>query len=154
MFRIKVLIIDKNSLFFGKVLFVKPGFARNYLIPYGKAVNASSNNLIKFNKSNLNINNSNFGFNLDKFNYLYKKIISLSPLNLKLRCDYKNKLFGSIKNIDIKNIFLDKLNIKISKKCIILPNGPIKYLGNYIIKISLYKNNIFDFLINVIKLNS
>ncbi len=153
MIKIKVLIIDKKSLMFGKVLYVKSGYARNFLVPYGKAVYATSYNLKKFKINNL-IVKDNIKFKLSRFNDLYKKIISISPLILKLRCDNKNKLFGSVKNIDIKNIFFEKLNIKLSKKCIILPNGPIKYIGNYEIKISLYENNVFNFLLNIIKLNS
>ncbi len=150
MVKVKVLIIDKNSSLSGKILNVKSGYARNYLIPFKKAVYASSDNINKYKNDNYK---DNFNYKSYKIDKLYKKIISLSPLILKFRCDDNNKLFCSIKNIDIKNIFYDKLNIKISKKCIIFPNGPIKYLGNYIIKIFLYKKNIFNFNIIIKKLN-
>ncbi len=152
MTKIKVIVLNKNISFIGNIIKVNSGYARNYLIPYNKAVYATSYNIKKYNKKyldNIKFNNNK----LSKFKKLYNKIIFLSPLEIKLRCDKKNKLFGSIKNIDIKNIFLEKLNIKISKKCIIFPNGPIKYLGNYIIKISLHKENVFDFLINIKSLN-
>ncbi len=148
MIKVKVIILDKNISYVGNILKVSRGYARNFLIPYNKAVYATSKNINKFYKVNKYLNNK-----ILKLNKLKDKIINLSPLNIKLRCDKNKKLFCSIKNIDIKNIFLDKLNIKISKKCIILPNGPIKYLGNYIINISLYKKDIFDFLINISSLN-
>ncbi len=148
MVKVKVIILDKSISNIGNILKVNPGYARNYLIPYNKAVYATYKNINKFS------NKSKFlDFKLFKLDKLKRKIISLSPLNIKLRSDKNNKLFCSIKNIDIKNIFLDKLNIKISKKCIILPKGPIKYLGNYIINISLYKKDYFNFLIKIKSLN-
>ncbi len=144
MSKVKVIIIDKNISYVGNILKVNPGYARNFLIPFNKALYATSKNIKKFYKNKEYLNNKYL-----KFKDLKNKIINLSPLNLKLRCDKNNKLFCTIKNIDIKNIFLDKLNIKISKKCIVLPKGPIKYLGNYIINISLYKKDFFDFIINI-----
>ncbi len=148
MSKIKVIILDKKISYIGNILKVNSGYARNFLIPYNKALYATNKNINNFFKDNKNLDNK-----YSRLNILKNKIIDLSPLNIKLRCDKNNKLFCSIKNIDIKNIFLDKLNIKISKKCIILPKGPIRYLGSYIINIYLYKKDCFDFIININSLN-
>ncbi len=143
----KVIVIDSKFAPIGSILNVKLGYARNYLVPYGKAIYATKSNIINFKRKHKNITK------VIDFNKLLNKINSILPINLELRCDKNNKLFGSIKDIDIKNIIFEKLNIKISKKFILLTNGPIKYIGNYNIKIKLYKKYIVNFLINIKPLN-
>ncbi len=149
--KIKVIILDKYITNIGNIISVKPGYARNYLIPNFKAVYANDINIKKFSKKYISLINGSKKKFIYK-NEIYKKIIKLSPLEFCLRSDDNNKLFCSVKSVDIKNLIFKKLNIKISEKYILFPKGPIKYLGDYIIKINLCKNIIFDFSIKIKKL--
>ncbi len=140
---IKVIILSKDVYLgdVGSIKKVKNGYARNFLIPYKKAVYATKLNLIKYGFSKKNIVDEN----IDK---LKEKILSLSPLNISVRSE-NNKLFGSIKNIDISNLIYEKLSIKISRKNIIIPNFYIKYIGDYDISIYLSKKNFVSILLKI-----
>ncbi len=146
---IKIIIIKKNSLGkIGNILNVKLGYARNYLIPYNFALYATKNNINKFNRINLikDIKDKN---KKKKLHIIYKNIILLSPIKLYYKCSKNGKLFDSLNSNDISNIISKKLNYKLSKKSIILLNGPIKFIGKHLINISLNKKKI-DFYINII----
>ncbi len=149
---IKIIILEKCFLGkIGDVINVKSGYARNYLIPYKKAVYFSKINLEKINKQKiLNIEVENKKFNI--INTVYNKIILLSPMKLYYRCGKNGRLFDSLKILDIRKIFLDKLKYKISKKNIFLPNGPIKYIGKHIVNIFLYKKKKIKFIIDIISI--
>ncbi len=147
---IKIILLNKNKLGnIGNIVNVKSGYARNYLIPYGKAIYASKKNVIKFNEK-LSLAKKLEKEELHKINDLYRKIISLSPLIIKSRCSGNGKLFGSINSENISKIISSKINFKITKNFIILPDGPLKYLSKYKIIISLYKRKRFDFFVDVV----
>ncbi len=147
---IKVILLNKNKLGkTGSVVDVKSGYARNYLFPYNKAIYASKENIKKFNKK-LSLVVKLEKEELYKISNLYKKIISLSPLVIKSKCSKKGKLFGSINSESISKIISSKINFNISKKFIILPNGPLKYISEYKIIIFLYKKKKFSFLVKVV----
>ncbi len=149
---VKIILLNKNTLGnVGSIVNVKSGYARNYLIPYNKAIYASKDNINKFNEK--------FSFiselkkrKKDEINKLYKKIILLSPLIIKSKCSKKGKLFGSITSETISKIISRKINFNIPKGFIILPNNSLKYLSKYKIIISLYKKKKFDFFVVVVSL--
>ncbi len=147
---IKIILLNKNKLGkVGNIVNVKSGYARNYLIPYNKAIYATKKNITKFNeKLALIIDFRKKEFK--KINYLYKKIISLSPLVIKSKCSKNGKLFGSINSDIISKIISNKINYNVPKSFIILPSGPLKYLSKYKIIVSLYKKKKFDFFVHII----
>ncbi len=147
---IKIILLNKNKLGkIGSVVNVKSGYARNYLIPYNKAIYASEENIKRF-KKRLSLIIKLEKEELSKINNLYKKIISLSPLMIKSKCSKNGKLFGSINSESISKIISNKINFNISKNFIILPNGPLKYVSEYKIIIFLYKKKKFSFFINIV----
>ncbi len=149
---IKIIILKKNNLGnFGDIVNVKLGYARNYLIPYNKAIYATKININKINKKKIFL--SEFKKNKEiKYDYIYKKISLLSPLRLYYRCSKNGKLFNSLKSIDIYKILLSKVKYNFSKKSIVLPNGPIKKIGSHKINIVLYRKKNFSFIIDIISI--
>ncbi len=148
---VKIIILKKELGKIGNIINVSKGYARNYLIPYSKALYFNKYNINKINKKKilfLKIKKKN----KNKLNFIYKKIILLSPMKLYYRCSKKGKLFDSLKIFDICKIFLKKLKFKISKKNIFLPNGSIKYIGKHIIYINLFKKKKIKFIINIISI--
>ncbi len=147
---VKIILLNKTMLGnVGSIVDVKSGYARNYLIPYNRAIYASKDNINKFNEkfsliSELKKKRKN------EINKLYKKIILLSPLIIKSKCSKKGKLFGSITAETISKIISKKINFNISRNFVILPNSSLKYLSKYKIIISLYKKKEFDFFIEII----
>ncbi len=148
---VKVILLNKSLLGnIGNIINVSSGYARNYLIPYSKAIYASKENIKYFNNK-IYLDNKYKEKEISKINELYKKIISLSPLLIKSKCSKKGKLFGSITSKKISKIISNKINFNIPEKFIILPNNSsLKYLNKYNINIFLYKKKKFNFLVEIV----
>lgn len=105
---------------------VKPGYARNYLIPNGYAITATNSYIKAYNEL--------LKQSTKKENILIKKaeeqISELKSLKIKIpvKVGINEKLFGNINSINISN-FLLKKGIKINKKFIII--NKIKKIGIY-----------------------
>ena len=117
----------------GKILEVKKGFARNYLLPQGKALPATEENLhffkLKEDKETRLKNRQK-----EDARELADK---LSKLSLTLPCEAKDneELFGSVNAKSISSA-LEEEGFNIEKEKILLEE-PIKKLGIYNIKIKL-----------------
>ncbi len=147
---VKIIILKKSLLGkVGDIVDVKFGYARNFLIPYQKALYFNNNNIKEFNE-NKSFFNKIKNRKIDEISNIYKKIILLSPIKLYYKCSKNGKLFNSFKKFDLYKIFLKKLKYKISKKNIFFPNGPIKYIGKHVVNVLFYKK--IDFIINIISI--
>ena len=118
----------------GEVVDVKPGFARNYLVPQGKA--------LMFNKSN------QAGYENEKrqaaarlakekhgAELLAKKLEDTS-VEVAMAVGEEDKLFGSVTSQDIAEYLLNQ-GIEIDKRKIVLEE-PIKALGLYTVDVKLH----------------
>ncbi|OQM34181.1 50S ribosomal protein L9 [bacterium endosymbiont of Pedicinus badii] len=147
----KVILLKKianlgNS---GEIVRVKSGFARNFLIPYKKALLANKKNLDFFSrkKEDLIIQEKKLIQNSRKKINLISKF---SNIIIFSRIKKDNKIFGSIGKKEIlqylKNLYKSDF---IEKKEIIL-NNPIKKLGIHKVKFQFYKNFQYDIIICVL----
>ena len=120
----------------GDVLKVKDGYARNYLIPKGLAVTATSSNVRVVEK----IKVKEIEVERDKkaiAEELAKKILSVT-LTLEAKAGEDGKLFGSISAGDIQEV-LNQQDLVIDRKNILLKQ-PIKKTGSYSVEIRCYTN--------------
>ncbi len=148
---VKIILLEKlskdNNI--GDLINVKSGYARNFLIPYNKAIYAyhslkntkNIKSVIKDKDEEKNI--------LLHLNDLKKKVRLYTPLIIRVKCSKSGKLFGSIKNYDIYNLFLKKIGIDIPIKYFHFSKLSYKYIGKYSIDISLFKEKII-FWIHII----
>ncbi|MFI4847380.1 MAG: 50S ribosomal protein L9 [Candidatus Makana argininalis] len=139
--------IEKLGLI-GEQVNVKPGYARNYLFPFGKAIQYNKKNMEYFlkikkkAKSDIEILKISNKDTLNKINNL-KKII------IKAKSGLEGKLFGSIRSKDIYKKLIKK-GININKNEIKFPNGLLKTLGNHKIKIKISKDIIINFIVEIV----
>jgi large subunit ribosomal protein L9 len=132
----KVVVIEKfkKNWDIGSVVSVKDGYARNYLIPNGKAKIATKQNIedIKLNEQNLLIK--------DNENKSHAETTAQSINALKFTKEIAAKdngeLYGSLSVSDIVT-FLNDNSISIQKKSIKLGNK-IKTIGEYSVEIDLH----------------
>lgn len=117
--------IEKLGLKYDQVS-VKPGYARNYLIPNGYAITATKSTIKEYNEL-LKQNTKKEDVLIQKANEI---ISQLKSLNIKIptKIGLNNKLFGTITAKHISE-FLLKKGINIDKKSILIKN--IKNLGSY-----------------------
>ena len=131
----------------GDVVNVKPGFARNMLIPSGIALRATNKNLsiIEERKKNNTLKEEK---EKALFENIAKKLSKLE-ITIEVQVGDEDKMFGSILSKDIHKSILEK-GISINQDSIILEK-PIKSLGIYNIKVKVSQNIESSVKIYVIK---
>ncbi|MCM8767107.1 MAG: 50S ribosomal protein L9 [Candidatus Omnitrophica bacterium] len=118
----------------GEIREVKDGFARNFLIPYGYALEATENNL-KLLKEKEKIEELKKKKKLEQAKEI-KNILKESSITIPAKAGRDEKLFGAITNEIISEEIKKQINIEIEKHQIILEE-PIKKLGIYKVPIRL-----------------
>ncbi|HBY56787.1 MAG TPA: 50S ribosomal protein L9 [Candidatus Atribacteria bacterium] len=131
----------------GDVVEVSDGFARNFLIPQGKAISYTKGNFkqIEYLKKK-EIDKKEKELNDAK--ELAEKLKNIS-LEIKVKAGEKDKLFGSVTSKDISDILSSEYNIELDRKKIDLKD-PLKKLGVYDISVNLYKDVVSQIKVNLI----
>jgi len=131
----------------GDVVKVKPGYARNKLIPKGLALRASKKN-IAIAKEQKRVAKIKVDRKQQALNILAKKLTK-TEITIEVKVGDEEKMFGSITNKDIHKQLLKK-GFDIEKNQVQIED-PIKALGIYHIKIALSKDISSDVKLYVIK---
>ena len=131
----------------GDVITVKPGYARNKLIPQGLALRASNRNIAVANE-NKRVATSKLERENQALNVLAKKL-SKVEITIEVKVGDEEKMFGSITNKDIHKELIDK-GFEIEKNQISIEE-PIKALGIYHISVKISKDITSDVKLYVIK---
>ncbi len=118
----------------GDIIEVARGYARNYLIPKGIAVEAIPPNIKAFEQKKKKIE-ARRAREKEQALKLKDKIEEMEIV-LKRKAGEEDKLYGSVTNMDIA-LELEKAGISIDRKKILL-DKPIKSLGEFTVPIKLY----------------
>ncbi len=119
----------------GDLVNVKAGFARNFLLPQGKAKVATD-----ANKAEIESRRAEFEkLAADTLVAAEKRCEQIQTLaiNITAKSGTEGKLFGSIGNIDIATA-LTEAGVDVEKREVRLPDGPIRQAGEYEITIHLH----------------
>ena len=129
------------------LVIVKNGYARNFLIPNGSAILATSSakKVLAENIKQQAVKDKKI---IDDANKLAKKITELE-LKIKAKVGEGSKLFGSINNINIQKE-LESNGVMVDKKIILLSGNNIKQLGKYNAKIRLHREVLVDLSFEVV----
>ncbi len=146
----EVILLEKmrNLGALGDKVKVKPGFARNFLIPQGKAVYATKENLAKFEQRRAELEKLAAERN-QQATARQQAINALSVITIAAKAGEEGKLFGSIGTRDIVEA-LHKSNVTIEKREIRLPEGAIRQLGEFEITVELESDVLATIKVNVI----
>ena len=131
----------------GDVITVKPGYARNKLIPQGLALRASNRNIAVANEKK-RVATAKLERENQAMNVLAKKL-SKVEITIEVKVGEEEKMFGSITNKDIHKELIDR-GFEIEKNQISIEE-PIKALGIYHINIKISKDITSDVKLYVIK---
>ena len=131
----------------GELIDVKPGFARNKLLPNGFALRASKKNiaLIEDKKKVVEISKKREDALLQD---LLEKL-SKTEITIEAQVGEEEKMFGSITSNDIHKS-LEEKGVVIDRNTILL-ESPIKSLGIFHIKVRLSKDHECEVKVYVIK---
>ena len=131
----------------GQIVNVKPGFARNYLIPQGLAALASSRN-IKMMEHNLKKIQKQIDAAKEEAGKVAARLAELS-VTIAKPAGEQEKLYGSVTTRDI-SAALDAEKITVDRKRIVIPE-PIKALGVYTVQVKLRGGVTSDLKVWVVK---
>ncbi|MBE50288.1 MAG: 50S ribosomal protein L9 [Flavobacteriales bacterium] len=134
----KVILLEniENLGFKDEVVNVKNGYGRNYLIPEGKAILATSS-AIKILEEKLKQQNQKEEKNISDANNVAEKLKQLN-IQIKAKVSTGSKLFGKITLAQFMSQLDNKLEEKIDKSFVNIPSA--KELGKYEARIRLHRS--------------
>jgi len=119
----------------GDLVNVKAGFARNYLLPQGKAKVATEKN-----KAEIETRRAEFEkLAAEALAAAQKRReqIEMLAINITAKSGAEGKLFGSVGNTDIAEA-ITEAGVEVEKREVRLPEGPIRQAGEYEITLHLH----------------
>jgi large subunit ribosomal protein L9 len=133
----QVILMEKvtNLGNLGDVVKVKDGYARNFLIPHGKAKRATAENLKAFEAKRTELEKAQ-AEGLAKADERRAKLEGLT-LQITQKAGPDGRLFGSVTNYDIVES-LQKLGHDVERSQVRMPQGPLKQVGDYPLQIVLH----------------
>jgi len=144
----QIILLDKvvNLGNLGEIVKVKDGYARNFLIPSGRARRATAAAIAEFEARRAELEKA-AAEKLAAAQALGEK---LAGTNLKLtqKAGVDGRLFGSVTNFDIAEE-LTKQGFAVQKAQVRMPNGPIKVVGDSSVSVSLHTDVAVDINISV-----
>ena len=133
----QIILLEKivNLGALGDVVKVKDGYARNYLIPSGRARRATATAVAEFEARRAELEKA-AAEKLAASQAVGEKIGGL-VVTLSQKAGVDGRLFGSITNQDIAAQRV-KQGFEVSKAQVRMPNGPLKAVGEYTVSVSLH----------------
>ncbi len=133
----EVILLEKiaNLGELGQVVKVKDGYARNYLIPHGKAKRATEENRKAFEARRAELEQAQ-ATALARAQERAGKLDGLT-LQITQKAGPDGRLFGSVTNYDIVES-LRKQGHEVERALIRMPQGPLKQVGDFPIQIALH----------------
>ncbi|MBU0656630.1 MAG: 50S ribosomal protein L9 [Gammaproteobacteria bacterium] len=129
----------------GSVVSVRPGYARNFLIPQGKAKMATKANIAEFEarRAELEVEATEALAAAEA----RKAQLADMVLTIKANAGNEGKLFGSVSNIEIAEA-IQAAGVEVERREIRMPDGAIRHLGEF--EIGLHLHTEVDATIKVI----
>lgn len=121
----------------GDQVSVKSGYARNFLLPYGKAVPATPEYIAEFEKHRVELEKT-AAVLLEKAKSRAEKLAA-KTFKITANASEEGKLFGSVGPREIAEA-ISKNGVNVEKREVSLPEGPIRQVGEYQISIYLHMN--------------
>jgi len=145
----QVILLEKvaNLGALGDVVKVRDGFARNFLIPQGKAKRATRESLAEFEQRRSELEKAQN----EQLNAAQEKAGKLDGLAVRItqKAGVDGKLFGSVTNADVSEA-LKVQGFDVAKAAIRMPQGPLKNVGEYPLKVALHTDVVVTVNISVL----
>jgi large subunit ribosomal protein L9 len=136
---VEIILMEKiaNLGQLGDVVKVKPGYARNFLIPQGKAKRATAGNREEFEKRRGDLEKAQS----DSLAAAQARAQKLEGVTLQMarKAGVDGRLFGSVTNADIVET-LAAQGIEVEKAEVRMPGGPLKQVGEHHVELALHSD--------------
>ena len=145
----QVILLEKvvNLGQLGDVVKVKEGYARNFLIPQGKARRATEAAIKEFEARRADLEKAQ----ADKLAAAQAVQARLGGVTVKVaaKAGVDGRLFGSVTNYDIAEA-LAKQGFEVNKAQIRMPQGPLKLVGEYPLAVALHSDVVAEITVSVV----
>jgi large subunit ribosomal protein L9 len=144
----QIILLDKvvNLGNLGEVVKVKDGYARNFLIPSGRARRATAAAIKEFEVKRAELEKA-AAVKLAEMQAHGEKLNG-TIVKLTQKAGVDGRLFGSVTNADIAHE-VSKHGFAVAKAQIRLPNGPIKTVGDHPVIVALHTDVLVDITVTV-----
>jgi large subunit ribosomal protein L9 len=144
----QIILLDKvvNLGNLGEIVKVKDGYARNFLIPSGRARRATEAAKAEFEARRVELEKA-AAVKLAASQKLGEKLGGTS-IKLTQKAGVDGRLFGSVTNADIAEELV-KGGYEVVKSNVRMPNGPIKVVGDTQVSVSLHTDVVVDITVSV-----
>lgn len=144
----QIILLDKvvNLGNLGEIVRVKDGYARNFLIPSGRARRATESAKKEFEARRAELEKA-AAAKLAESQAVGEKLAG-TTCKLTQKAGVDGRLFGSVTNADIAEE-LNKTGYKVTKAQIRMPNGPIKMVGDSTVSVALHTDVVVDISVSV-----
>ena len=131
----------------GEVVKVREGFARNYLIPNGKARRATPESMAEFERRRGELEQAQ----AQALAQAQERAARLDGLMIQItqKAGVDGKLFGSVTNVDI-SAALNAQGHDVPKAAIRMPQGPLKQVGDHPLKVALHSDVVVTVTVSVL----
>jgi len=145
----QVILLEKLAKLgqLGDVVKVKDGFARNYLIPQGKARRATEAAMKEFESRRAELEQAH-GDRLQAAQALGERLAGLT-VQIPARAGVDGRLFGSVTNFDIAEA-VAKQGFQITKAQVRMPQGPLKTVGDHKVALALHSDVVVEITVSVL----
>ena len=145
----QVILLEKvvNLGALGDVVKVKDGYARNYLLPQGKATRATPESLAEFEKKRTALEQAQS----QALMAAQEKGSKLGGLMIQVtqKAGVDGRLFGSVTNVDIVDA-LKAQGFEVERAMIRLPQGPLKTVGDHEVTVALHADVVAHIKVSVL----
>jgi large subunit ribosomal protein L9 len=145
----QIILMEKvlNLGQLGDVVKVRNGYARNFLIPKGKAKRATPSAIAEFEAKRAELEKTQ----ADILAAAQAKAAKLDGLMVQItqKAGVDGKLFGSVTNADIEEA-LKAQGYEIERSMIRMPQGSLKQVGDHPIAISLHSDVVANIVVSVL----
>jgi large subunit ribosomal protein L9 len=131
----------------GDVVKVKEGYARNFLIPQGKARRATDAAIKEFEARRADLEKAQ----ADRLDAAQAEGAKLNGTTVRItaKAGVDGRLFGSVTNYDISEA-LTKQGFQVNKAQIRMPQGPLKAVGEHTISVALHTDVVAEVKVTVV----
>jgi len=145
----QIILLEKlvNLGQLGDVVKVRDGYARNFLIPKGKARRATAAAIKEFETRRAELEAAQTE-RLTAAQALGEKLNG-AIVTITEKAGVDGRLFGSVTNHDIADA-LGKAGFAVVKAQVRMPNGPLKTVGEHAVKVALHTDVIVDVNVTVV----
>ena len=145
----QIILLEKvvNLGQLGDVVRVKDGYARNFLIPTGKARRATEKAIAEFEARRADLEKAQAA----KLSAAQAEGQRLEGLTVQLteKAGVDGRLFGSVTNFNIAEALV-KQGFTVEKAMVRMPNGPLKIVGDHKVQVALHSDVVVEVTVAVL----